>query len=457
MLDTKKTHKFYLNNKYIVLDVNSGAVHVVDKIAYDLIDFCEDTSLEDIENIFKDKYSKNDIYEAYDEIVKLKEEGLLFSEGVDLSGISYNSQNVVKALCLHVAHDCNLRCKYCFASQGDFKGERLLMPLEVGKKALEFIVNSSGNRRNLEVDFFGGEPLMNFDVVKELVKYGRELEKEYNKRFRFTITTNGVLLDEEKMNFINENMDNVVLSLDGRKEVNDTMRTTVSGGGSYDIIVPKFIEMAKKREDRDYFVRGTFTRNNLDFSEDILEYYKLGFEKVSMEPVVTDPKENYAIKEEDLEIILKEYEKFSKEYIEIKKVDKDFTFFHFMIDLNQGPCMIKRSVGCGAGSEYMAVTPEGDLYPCHQFVGEEDFKLGNVFEGVKNTTIRNKFKTSNVFTKEDCKNCWAKFYCSGGCHANAYYSNKDFDKPYKLGCEMEKKRIECAISILANLEEQENI
>lgn len=457
MLDMKKIHKFYLNNKYIVLDVNSGAVHVVDKIAYDLIDFFEDTSLEDIENKLKDKYSKNDIYEAYDEIVKLKEEGLLFSEGVDFSGFSYNSQNVVKALCLHVAHDCNLRCKYCFASQGDFKGERLLMPLEVGKKALEFIVNSSGNRRNLEVDFFGGEPLMNFDVVKELVKYGRELEKEYNKKFRFTITTNGVLLDEEKMNFINENMNNIVLSLDGRKEINDAMRTTVSGGGSYEIIVPKFIEMANKRQDKDYFVRGTFTRNNLDFSEDILEYYKLGFKKVSMEPVVTDPKEDYAIKEEDLEIILKEYEEFSKKYIEIKKVDKDFTFFHFMIDLNQGPCMIKRSVGCGAGSEYMAVTPEGDLYPCHQFVGEEDFKLGNVFEGIKNTTIRDKFKNSNVFTKEDCKNCWAKFYCSGGCHANAYYANKDFSKPYKLGCEMEKKRIECAISILANLEEQENI
>ncbi|HHV27767.1 thioether cross-link-forming SCIFF peptide maturase [Anaerosalibacter bizertensis] len=453
MLNSQKIHKFHLNNKYIVLDINSGAVHLVDEVAYDVLDYYENKDLKEIISELSKKYSKNEIIEAHSEITKIKEDGLLFSENINMNNFNYNNENIVKALCLHVAHDCNLRCKYCFASQGDFKGERLLMPLEVGKKALEFIVNSSGNRKNLEVDFFGGEPLMNFEVVKDLVAYGRELEKNHNKRFRFTITTNGVLLDEDKMEFINENMDNIVLSLDGRKEVNDNMRTTVDGKGSYDIIVPKFIEMADKRGDKDYFVRGTFTSNNLDFTRDALEFYNLGFKKISIEPVVTDPKEEYAIKEEHLDTILNEYEEFSKEYIKIKKMDKDFTFFHFMIDLNQGPCLIKRATGCGAGSEYMAVTPEGDLYPCHQFVGNDDFKLGDVFNGVINSDIREKFKQSNVFSKEECKTCWARFYCSGGCHANAYNTNKDITKPYKIGCEMEKKRIECAISILANLEE----
>ena len=453
MLNSQKIHKFHLNNKYIVLDINSGAVHLVDEVAYDVLDYYENKDLKEIISELSKKYSKNEIIEAHSEITKIKEDGLLFSENINMNNFSYNNENIVKALCLHVAHDCNLRCKYCFASQGDFKGERLLMPLEVGKKALEFIVNSSGNRKNLEVDFFGGEPLMNFEVVKDLVAYGRELEKNHNKRFRFTITTNGVLLDEDKMEFINENMDNIVLSLDGRKEVNDNMRTTVGGKGSYDIIVPKFIEMADKRGDKDYFVRGTFTSNNLDFTRDALEFYNLGFKKISIEPVVTDPKEEYAIKEEHLDTILNEYEEFSKEYIKIKKMDKDFTFFHFMIDLNQGPCLIKRATGCGAGSEYMAVTPEGDLYPCHQFVGNDDFKLGDVFNGVINSDIREKFKQSNVFSKEECKTCWARFYYSGGCHANAYNTNKDITKPYKIGCEMEKKRIECAISILANLEE----
>ena len=453
MLNSQKIHKFHLNNKYIVLDINSGAVHLVDEVAYDVLDYYENKDLKEIISELSKKYSKNEIIEAYSEITKIKEDGLLFSENINMNNFNYNNENIVKALCLHVAHDCNLRCKYCFASQGDFKGERLLMPLEVGKKALEFIVNSSGNRKNLEVDFFGGEPLMNFEVVKDLVAYGRELEKNHNKRFRFTITTNGVLLDEDKMEFINENMDNIVLSLDGRKEVNDNMRTTVGGKGSYDIIVPKFIEMADKRGDKDYFVRGTFTSNNLDFTRDALEFYNLGFKKISIEPVVTDPKEEYAIKEEHLDTILNEYEEFSKEYIKIKKMDKDFTFFHFMIDLNQGPCLIKRATGCGAGSEYMAVTPEGDLYPCHQFVGNDDFKLGDVFNWVINSAIREKFKQSNVFSKEECKTCWARFYCSGGCHANAYNTNKDITKPYKIGCEMEKKRIECAISILANLEE----
>lgn len=451
MSDNKKIHKFSLNDRNIVLDINSGAVHVVDDIVYDMLDFYEKYTKEEILDKLSSKYSKKDLEEAYEEISELKKEGMLFSDEIDMGNIKYNEQNVVKALCLHVAHDCNLRCKYCFASQGDFKGERLLMPLEVGRKALEFISINSGKRKNLEVDFFGGEPLMNFDVVKELVSYGRILEKKYNKNFRFTITTNGVLLDEDKMDFINENMSNVVLSLDGRKKINDYMRKTVNGQGSYDIIVPKMKKMVEKRKNKDYYIRGTFTKYNKDFSEDIMEYYNLGFKKVSMEPVVASPKEDYALMEEDLEEILREYEKFSKEYIDIKKKDKDFMFFHFMIDLNQGPCIIKRTVGCGAGSEYMAVTPEGDLYPCHQFVGNEDFKMGNVFTGIKNTTIRDEFKKANVLTKEECSGCWARYYCSGGCHANAYNFNKDIKKPYKIGCEMEKKRIECAISILANM------
>lgn len=451
MSDNKKIHKFSLNDRNIVLDINSGAVHVVDDIVYDMLDFYEKYTKEEILDKLSSKYSKKDLDEAYEEIIELKREGMLFSDEIDMGNIKYNEQNVVKALCLHVAHDCNLRCKYCFASQGDFKGERLLMPLEVGKKALEFISTNSGKRKNLEVDFFGGEPLMNFDVVKELVSYGRTLEKKYNKNFRFTITTNGVLLDEDKMDFINENMSNVVLSLDGRKKINDYMRKTVNDQGSYDIIVPKMKKMVEKRKDKDYYIRGTFTKYNKDFSEDIMEYYNLGFKKVSMEPVVASPKEDYALMEEDLEEVLREYEKFSKEYIDIKKKDKDFMFFHFMIDLNQGPCIIKRTVGCGAGSEYMAVTPEGDLYPCHQFVGNEDFKMGNVFTGIKNTTIRDEFKKANVLTKEECSGCWARYYCSGGCHANAYNFNKDIKKPYKIGCEMEKKRIECAISILANM------
>ena len=451
MSDNKKIHKFSLNDRNIVLDINSGDVHVVDDIVYDMLDFYEKYTKEEILDKLSSKYSKRDLEEAYEEISELKKKGMLFSDEIDMGNIKYNEQNVVKALCLHVAHDCNLRCKYCFASQGDFKGERLLMPLEVGRKALEFISINSGKRKNLEVDFFGGEPLMNFDVVKELVSYGRILEKKYNKNFRFTITTNGVLLDEDKMDFINENMSNVVLSLDGRKKINDYMRKTVNGQGSYDIIVPKMKKMVEKRKDKDYYIRGTFTKYNKDFSEDIMEYYNLGFKKVSMEPVVASPKEDYALMEEDLEEVLREYEKFSKEYIDIKKKDKDFMFFHFMIDLNQGPCIIKRTVGCGAGSEYMAVTPEGDLYPCHQFVGNEDFKMGNVFTGIENTTIRDEFKKANVLTKEECSGCWARYYCSGGCHANAYNFNKDIKKPYKIGCEMEKKRIECAISILANM------
>ena len=445
-----RIHKFYLNNRYVVLDVASGSVHVVDKIVYDLLEDYLNLDKKDIIEKYKSEYEEKAIEDALSEINELQEAGLLFTEDEKLMKPIYNPQNIVKAMCLHVAHDCNLRCKYCFASQGDFKGQRLLMDYEVGTKALDFLLQNSGNRKNLEVDFFGGEPLMNFELIKKLVDYGRKEEVKYDKHFRFTTTTNGVLLDDEVMDYLNENMDNVVLSLDGRKCINDYMRPTTNEKGSYDVIVPKFKEFVDRRGDKDYFIRGTFTNKNLDFLKDLLEFYNLGFKKTSMEPVVTDEREDYAIREEHLEQILAEYEKMSKDYIEIRKKDKDFTFFHFMIDLTQGPCIIKRTVGCGAGSEYVAITPEGDIYPCHQFVGEEEFKLGHVDTGIVNTDLRENFKCSNVFTKDECSNCWARYYCSGGCHANAYYSNNDLSKPYKVGCEMEKKRIECAISILAN-------
>lgn len=445
-----RIHKFYLNGKYIVLDIASGSVHLVDEIVYKLLDDFLDLDRSQLIEKYSKEFDSEKLEEAIEEIEYLINEDLLFSEDEHFKLPQYNKENIVKAMCLHVAHDCNLRCKYCFASQGDFKGDRSLMDYETGKKALDFLLKNSGNRKNLEVDFFGGEPLMNFDLVKKLVKYGREEEKKYNKHFRFTITTNGMLLNEEIEDFINENMDNVVLSIDGRKSINDEMRPTINDKGSYDIIVPKFQELISKRGDKDYFIRGTFTNENLDFSKDLKDFYDNGFKKTSIEPVVTDEKEPYAIREEHLDKILNEYEKMSKDYIELRKKDKDFSFFHFIIDLSQGPCIVKRTVGCGAGSEYVAVTPQGEIYPCHQFVGEKEFLLGDVDRGIVNTELRDTFKNSNVYTNEDCPTCWARYYCSGGCHANAYYSNNDLSKPYKVGCEMEKKRIECAISVLAN-------
>ncbi len=443
-------HKYFLNDNYIVLDVESGSVHIVDELTYDILEDSQNLSTEELINKYSNKYDKSNIETALEEIEILKSEELLFSEKSNYEEINYNPTNIIKAMCLHVAHDCNLKCKYCFAAQGNFKGERTLMDLETGKKSLEFLAKNSGNRRNLEVDFFGGEPLMNFEVVKELVYYGRELEKIYNKNFRFTITTNGVLLTDDKIDFINEHMDNVVLSLDGRKEINDFIRPTLNEKGSFDIIVPKFKKLIDSRGEKDYYIRGTFTKFNKDFRKDLKEFYDLGFKKVSIEPVVTDPDEPYALTEEDLEEILKEYEEFSKEYIDIRKKDKEFLFFHYMIDLSQGPCVVKRLVGCGAGSEYIAVTPEGDIYPCHQFVGEKEFLLGTLDEGITNLELRDNFKCANVLNKTECESCFAKYYCSGGCHANAYFNNGDFLKPYEIGCEMERKRVECAISILAN-------
>ncbi|MTI66063.1 MAG: thioether cross-link-forming SCIFF peptide maturase [Firmicutes bacterium] len=447
-----RIHMFELNEKKIVLDINSGSVHVVDELTWDIIKDYLNNSLNDIIYKYKSKYNEDSIKDAYKEIKFLIDKDILFSEDIYEKYVDINKQNIVKALCLHVAHDCNLKCKYCFASQGDYKGSKEIMSLDVGKKSLDFLVENSGNRRNLEVDFFGGEPLMNFEVVKELVKYGRELEKEYNKNFRFTITTNGVLLDDDKIDYINKEMQNVVLSLDGRKEVNDNMRLTDNDKGSYDLIVPKYKNLLKKRQDKDYFIRGTFTNKNLDFSKDVLHYKELGFDVTSMEPVVTDPKEDYAIREEHLDTILKEYEKLSKEYIKINKAGENFSFYHFIIDLNQGSCAIRRVAGCGAGSYYLAVTPNGQLYPCHQFVDNEELKLGDVEKGITNNELREEFKNISIYNKEDCPDCWARFYCSGGCHANAYNANGDFRKPDKLSCEMEKKRLECAISIAANLD-----
>ncbi len=448
-------HKFSLDEINIVLDVNSGAVHVVDEQVLDILDYYEEKNVEEIISLLKNKYDEEKIKEAYEEIKYLEKEGLLYSKDEYEYHPSFvNRKPVVKALCLHVAHDCNLKCNYCFASQGDFGGERKLMPYEVGKKALDFLIESSGNKKNLEVDFFGGEPLMNWDVVKKLVEYGKEKGREKGKNFRFTITTNGILLDEEKIEYINENMHNVVLSLDGRKEVNDGMRPTLNDKGSYDIIVPKFKKLIDNRsKDKYYYVRGTFTRKNLDFSKDVLHFADLGFDLTSIEPVVDNEDNPYALRKEDLPKIFKEYEKLAVEYANRKLKGDKFTFFHFLVDLNQGPCVIKRLTGCGACSEYMAVTPEGDLYPCHQFVGNEEFKLGNLLDEEINIPreVQLKFQSAHVYSKEECKKCWAKFYCSGGCHANALNFNNDLLKPYTIGCEMQKKRTECALMIQGKL------
>ena len=448
-------HKFSMNGINILMDILSGAVHAVDDVAYDIADIYPDECVDALCERFSDKYSREQIEEAVGELEELKEAGLLYTEDEYEQVLEQvkNRAPVVKALCLHVAHDCNLKCKYCFAEEGEYHGKRSLMSTEVGKKAIDFIIANSGNRRNLEVDFFGGEPLMNFEVVKEIVEYGREQEKLHGKNFRFTITTNGVLLDDEKQKYINENMHNVVLSLDGRKEINDFMRPRAGGQGSYDLIVPKFQKLADSRNQTDYYVRGTFTHHNLDFSKDIFHFADdLGFKQVSVEPVVADSTEDYAIQEEDLETIYKEYEKIAEElYIRHKTGEKDFNFFHFMVDLTGGPCVAKRLSGCGSGTEYMAVSPEGDLYPCHQFVGQPEFKLGTVFEGIKNNEIREEFANCNVYTKPDCKKCWAKFYCSGGCMANASHYAGSIMGTYDIGCKLQRKRLECAIMIKAKL------
>ncbi len=449
-------HKFKQLGLNIVLDVYSGSVHVIDDIFYDLLDFVEEPYNEEkyTENYFLeklgDKYSAQDISEAYEEMVTLYKDGALFSEDMyeDIAK-NWNKRSVVKALCLHIAHDCNLRCKYCFADTGEFHGHRGKMSAEVGKKAIDFVIKNSGTRRNIEIDYFGGEPLMNFEVVKEITEYAKEQEKIHDKNFRFTITTNGVLLNDDIKEYVNKNMSNVVLSLDGKKETNDRMRYRIDGSGTYDAIVPKFIDLANSRNQDNYYVRGTFTAKNLNFAEDVLHMADLGFKQTSVEPVVAPETEDYALTEEHIPVVLAEYEKLAKEYVKRRKEGRGFNFFHFMIDLDQGPCVVKRLSGCGAGHEYLAVTPDGDIYPCHQFVGNQDFLMGTVFDDSLNEEIRLGFEKSNVYTKEKCKDCFAKFYCSGGCSANAYNFNKDINKPYSLACEFEKKRVECAIAIEA--------
>lgn len=444
-----------------MLDVNSGSVHVVDEIVYELIPLVEksiERDQNDPEKIietalleFGNIHGNQAVREAVDEILALKEEGILFSEDIYENYLVdfKKRKTVVKALCLHIAHDCNLACRYCFAQEGEYHGRRALMSLEVGKKALDFLVANSGKRTNLEVDFFGGEPTLNWQVVKELVRYGRSLEKEHQKKFRFTLTTNGVLLNDEIMEFANREMANVVLSIDGRKGINDLMRPFRGGQGSYDVIVPKFQKFAESRNQTDYYVRGTFTHNNLDFAEDVLHLADLGFKQISVEPVVARPEDNYAITEEDVERIKSEYDRLAKEMLKRKKVGQAFHFFHFMIDLSGGPCAAKRLSGCGSGTEYLAVTPWGDLYPCHQFVGNEDFLMGNVYDGILREDIRDEFKACNVYAKEKCKNCFAKFYCSGGCAANSYNFHGKINDVYDVGCELQRKRVECAIMLKA--------
>lgn len=446
-------HTFQIKDKYIALDVNSGCVHVLDKLTYTMITEMEQQHLTPEQSLPKSiqqkllpAYSADEIDDAFCEVKELYKNGILFSED-DYERIAVNmkKQSPVKAMCLHVSHDCNLRCKYCFADEGAYHNRRELMSAEVGKSAIDFLIQNSGHRRNLEVDFFGGEPLMNFSVVKDIVLYAREQEKIHDKNFRFTITTNGLLLNDENISFINKNMSNVVLSLDGTKETNDRVRCRIDGSGSYDSIVPKLQRVAESRNQDNYYVRGTFTKYNLHFAKDVLHLADLGFKQTSVEPVVCDENEDYAITKEDLPIIFDEYERLVDEYLKRKKAGNGFNFFHFMIDLDQGPCVIKRLSGCGAGCEYLAVAPNGDLYPCHQFVGTEAYKMGNIYGGIQRPDLRKTFESCNVYTKPKCKDCFAKFYCSGGCMANACLLNGNINEPHEISCEMQRKRVECSL------------
>ena len=449
-------HQYKQGGYNIVLDVCSGAVHVVDKVAYDIIAMFEDKEKDEILRILSEKYNgrdditDNDIEECYSQVQGLKDSGKLFAPDTfeSMAGtLKQKTAGVVKALCLHVAHTCNLNCAYCFASQGKYNGERNVMSLEVGKRALDFLVENSGSRHNLEVDFFGGEPLMNFDVVKDLVAYARSIEKEHNKNFRFTLTTNGVLVDDDVIDFANKECSNVVLSLDGRKEIHDRYRVDYAGNGSWEKIVPKFQKFVEARNGKNYYMRGTFTHANPDFLKDIQQMLDLGFSELSMEPVVCAPGDPSELTEEDLAIVMKQYEDLADLMLERDKEGKPFTFYHYMIDLTGGPCIYKRISGCGSGTEYMAVTPWGDLYPCHQFVGDEKFKLGNVWDGVTNKEIQSEFAACNVYAHPECKDCWARLYCSGGCAANAYHATGSVTGVYESGCRLFRKRMECAIMV----------
>ena len=462
----------YQNNGYnIVLDVNSGAVHVVDKAAYDVIGALEEQNEFHTPETLKSpetaaylkerlgrEYAEEDLTDILEAVTELTGQGRLFTRDVYEDYIDEVKQRktAVKALCLHIAHDCNLACKYCFAEEGEYHGRRALMSYEVGKKALDFLIANSGKRRNLEVDFFGGEPLMNWEVVKKLVAYARQQEPIHNKKFRFTLTTNGMLLNEEVDDFLNKEMHNVVLSLDGRKEIHDRLRRTVGGKGSYDVIVPKFQQLAKSRNEQGYYVRGTFTHYNTDFTNDVFHMADLGFTQLSMEPVVCAPGDPYALTEEDLPGLFDQYEILAKEMIRREKEGRGFTFYHYMLDLSGGPCIYKRITGCGSGTEYLAVTPWGELFPCHQFVGDSRYSMGNVWDGVTNTALRDQFKLCNAYTRKECQSCWARLYCSGGCAANAYHATGSINGVYDYGCQLFRKRIECAIMIQAALAEEKD-
>lgn len=449
-------HQYKLGGYNIVLDVCSGSVHVVDEVAYDIIGMFEESDRESIIHAMCEKYAERedisgqDIQECYEQVVSLKERGKLFAPDTfePMAGhLKAKTSGVVKALCMHIAHTCNLNCSYCFASQGKYHGDRAVMSFEVGKRALDFLIENSGTRRNLEVDFFGGEPLMNFDVVKQLVAYARSIEKEHNKNFRFTLTTNGMLIDDDVIEFANRECSNVVLSLDGRKEIHDRYRVDYAGKGSWERIVPKFQKLVEARGGKDYYMRGTFTHANPDFLKDIQQMLDLGFTELSMEPVVCAPGDPSELTEEDMPIVMEQYEKLAELMLQRDKEGKPFTFYHYMIDLTGGPCIYKRISGCGSGTEYMAVTPWGDLYPCHQFVGEEKFKLGDIWNGVSNTDIQDEFASCNVYARPECRDCWARLYCSGGCAANAYHSTGSVKGVYKYGCELFRKRMECAIMV----------
>lgn len=450
-------HQYKLNGYNLVLDMASGSVHSVDEVAYDVIALYQSHSREEIKSIILEKYkddktvTEEDLFCLFSDIEDLIDQGKLFSKDVyeahafDLK----NRHTDIKALCLHIAHTCNLTCDYCFAKQGNFCGERAVMSFEVGKRAIDFLIENSGTRRNLEVDFFGGEPLMNFEVVKQIVAYARSVEKAHNKNFRFTLTTNGMLIDDDVIAFANKECHNVVLSLDGRKDVHDRLRKTASGKGSYDIIVPKFQKLVASREGKGYYIRGTFTHNNPDFTKDILHMLELGFTELSMEPVVCAPDDPYALTDEDMEIVCRQYEILAEEMIKREKEGKGFTFYHYMIDLTGGPCIYKRISGCGSGTEYFAVTPWGELFPCHQFVGDNAYSMGDIWKGVTNKDMSGQFKLCNAYAREECKDCWAKLYCSGGCAANAYHATGDIRGVYEQGCTLFKKRMECAIMIQA--------
>lgn len=452
-------HKYSLNGYNIVMDTNSGAVHIFDDAPFAILDYLDNSVPDEppkaMLNGLKDRYDEKTLREGYEEIRELYKKDQLYSSDEYGKFASMLKNAPIKSMCLNVSHDCNLRCRYCFAAQGDFGGERMLMPYHVAKSAIDFLIKHSGSRHNLELDFFGGEPLMNFDVVKKTVAYARSIEKQNNKNFRFTITTNGLMLNDDSIDFINREMSNCILSLDGRKEVNDRLRVRVDGSGCYDAIVPKFQELVSRRpKDKDYYVRGTFSKYNLDFVDDIQHYLDLGFNEISVEPVVSDKRLDYAIQEEDLPRIFEEYDRLSKMIIDRTKAGKPFDFFHFMIDLNQGPCAIKRLRGCSCGNEYVAVTPTGDIYPCHQFVGNEEWKMGSVLDDTLDQNMKDRFALTNVYTKPECLNCWAKFYCSGGCNANNMEYEGNIRKPHTISCKLEKKRLECAVMIQAALADE---